>query len=120
MVKVTKRIKSSINIILALVFIIHISSIIHGILNPDLPDIRKYKKDLKDIEFPVAFQLCVDELVNSTKRYNDVGYNDAYTLFYGISLFNSSINGWAGRILILSLRKFNHPFCTTYNALDYP
>ena len=25
-----------------------------------------------------------------------------------------------GRILILSIRKFNHPFCTTYNALDYP
>ena len=94
--KNSKRIKTSINVAFAIVFVIHISSIINGILHPELPDIRKYKKDLKDVEFPIAFQLCVDELVNSTKRYNEVGYLDAWTFFYGNSIFNSSTYGWAG------------------------
>ena len=94
----SKRIKASVNFFLAVAFIIHISYIFYFIVYPTLPEIKNYKKQLNEIEFPIAFQLCVEERANSTKRYNQVGYSDAWTFFYGQSKFNSSIYGWAGHM----------------------
>ena len=94
----SKRIKASVNLFLAVAFIVHISYIFYYIVYPTLPEIKNYKKQLNEIEFPIAFQLCVEERANSTRRYNQVGYSDAWTFFYGQSKFNSSVYGWAGHM----------------------
>ena len=41
-----------------LIFIIHIIYLVNMTLYPDLPDIKNYKKELKDIDFPVSFVIC--------------------------------------------------------------
>ena len=92
----SKRIKAAVNLFLAVAFMVHISYIFYYIVYPSLPEIKNYKKDLNEIDFPIAFQLCVEERANSTRRYSQVGYSDAWTFFYGQSKFDSSVYGWAG------------------------
>ena len=94
--KLSRRIKPVVNLLFAVVFIVHFSYILYYIAHPELADIKHYKKDLQDVEFPLSFELCVEELADSNKRYNEVGYSDVWTYFYGMSKFNSSIIGWAG------------------------
>ena len=65
-------------------------------LYPNLPDIRIYKTDLKDIDFPLVFKLCVMEKHNSTARYTNVGYEDSFDFFKGVSMYNKSLYGWRG------------------------
>ena len=55
---------------------IHVSHIVSNILNPQFPQVRHYKKALKDIEFPISFQICVNEfnVTNATmKKYLEFG-----------------------------------------------
>ena len=84
-------------VILCLAFIIHVCVLIHNKLNPDIPDIKHYKKDLKEIDFPLAFQICIHEKIyNDTKKFKDLGYFDLLSFFSGTSMFNDSIVGWTG------------------------
>ncbi len=62
---------------------------------PDYPSVKSYKKNMKDIEFPISFKLCVREL-GTTMRYSRYGYSDEYDFFEGRSLFNRSFLGWNG------------------------
>ena len=68
-------------------------------LFPDLPDIKNYKKELKDIDFPVSFVICIDEHNDTNKKFREFGYNDSYAFFNGESRFNSSIIGWSGHTM---------------------
>ena len=88
----------SIAVILCLAFILHVSILINNKLSPDLPDIQHYKKHLKEISFPIAFKFCIEEKNNHklNKKYRDLGYNDLFDFYYGRSMFNNSIVGWAG------------------------
>ena len=59
------------------------------------------KKQRKHCIFPFVdiskpFLICVEEIIHSDKRYNEVGYADAWQFFNGISMYNESIAGWAG------------------------
>ena len=85
-------------IVLCLAFILHVSILVNNKLYPDLPDIQHYKKDLKEIDFPIAFKFCIEEKNNhkSNEKYRHLGYNDLFYFYYGRSMFNDSIVGWAG------------------------
>ena len=48
------------------------------------------------IDFPIIFKICVDETVNKSSRYKNVGYQDSFDFFNGQSMYNSSIFGWTG------------------------
>ena len=75
---------------------VHIISIGYGIFCPNLPTIRVYKKDLKDIEFPISFRICAYELTNKDDRFIKLGYRSASNYFRGRSMFNESLVGWGG------------------------
>ena len=68
------------------------------ILYPDLPEIKVYKTDLKNIDFPLAFKFCVKEIENSLDRYTSLGYASDYDFFWGRSRFNNSLFGWGGHL----------------------
>ena len=80
----------------SLIFIIHIIQLGFTTLYPELPDIKSYKKELKDIDFPVSFMVCLNEPNKTNGKFRDFGYNDLYAFFNGESMFNSSIIGWSG------------------------
>ena len=46
------------NFSLSIVCFLHIISILINYLNPENPSVKKYEKNLKDIDFPVIFKLC--------------------------------------------------------------
>ena len=79
-----------------MIFIIHIIQLGFTTLYPELPDIKSYKKELKDIDFPVSFMVCLNEPNKTNGKFRDFGYNDLYAFFNGESMFNSSIIGWSG------------------------
>ena len=76
--------------------IFHVGNIINNILNPDLPEISVYKKELKDIDFPLSFLICIDQLQNDTSKYVEVGYKNVWKFYKGESMYNASITGWRG------------------------
>ena len=83
-------------IILCMVFFIHVGILTYKKVNPDLPEVKYYKKNIKDIDFPIAFQICIIENNNDAKKYWDLGYMDLFEFFNGNSRFNESVVGWAG------------------------
>ena len=85
-----------INLMLVMFCLVHISMNGYYILHPDLPAIRVYKKNLQDIDFPLAFKLCATETRDTFARYNNVGYVDDFDFFLGRSMFNASLFGWTG------------------------
>ena len=83
--------------ILALTSIIHISFIGYNILNPELPEIKHYIKDLKN-DFPISFSLCVEpkNILNVEDRIKELGYEHLLAFYYGRSKFNNGLFGWSG------------------------
>ena len=66
-------------------------------IHPDLPSLRVSENNLKDIDFPVAFRICVTEIENNTKRYKDVGYEGEYAFFNGKRMYEpKNLYGFAG------------------------
>ena len=84
--------------IFGIAFTVHISVLIYTKLNPSLPEVKYYNKKLKDIDFPIAFQFCIEEKNTDAKikLANGLGYRDLFDFFRGKSLFNNSIVGWSG------------------------
>ena len=62
------------NIIFSIIFLIHITSIGYNILYPEVPETVVYNRNLKEIDFPMNFRICVHELYNSSSRYQRFGY----------------------------------------------
>ena len=93
-----KNINRVTNLVLSIVCSVHIVCITINIIDPKLPEIRQYKNDLKDIEFPVSFQICVDEINPNNSIFKDFGYEGLHEFFKGESRFNSSVIGWAGHM----------------------
>ena len=84
--------------IFGIAFTVHISVLIYTKLNPSLPEVKYYNKNLKDIDFPLAFRFCI-KAKNTDAKIKlawDLGYSDLYTFFNGRSMFNNSIVGWNG------------------------
>ena len=85
-----------INFALLISCILNSCEIIFRLVNPELPSIREFNKDLKDIDFPVSFRICLNDLSGNFDRYHNLGYNNAYDFFNGISKCNKSLVGWNG------------------------
>ena len=84
--------------IFGIAFLVHSSVLIYTKLNPSLPKIKYYNKNLKDIDFPIAFQFCIEEknTDDKLKLALDLGYTDLFDFFKGKSKFNDMIVGWSG------------------------
>ena len=94
--KISKRML--LTFIFGIAFMVHISVLIYTKLNPSLPEVKYYNKDLKDIDFPLAFRFCI-KAKNTDAKIKlawELGYSDLYTFFNGRSMFNNSIIGWNG------------------------
>ena len=56
--------KHVINVVFLVVFTIHVWNLISDIINPLLPEIKKYKRNLQEIEFPITFRICFNQKDN--------------------------------------------------------
>ena len=70
--------------ILAVICAYHIAHVTYGNLYPSVPEIILMDKTMKEIEFPVAFLSCLNEILeeDSPSMYTKYGYetvNDYYS-----------------------------------------
>ena len=66
-------------------------------IHPDLPSLRVSENNLKDINFPLSFRICITEIENSTKRYENVGYEGEFAFFSGKRMYEpKNLYGFAG------------------------
>ena len=86
----------ALNFLFVVVFIVHITTIVYQDLYPRHPNIKTYSKDLKDIDFPISFKLCVGERENATDKFRRLGYTNEMDFYHGRSRFNETILGWNG------------------------
>ena len=93
---VYKFLLKALNLVFVVVFIVHITTIVYQDLYPSNPNIKTYSKDLKDIEFPISFKLCVGERENASKKFQRLGYKNEMDFYHGRSRFNDTIFGWNG------------------------
>ena len=84
------------NFLFLCVFFGHILQIGYNLKNPEIPSVKVYKKQLKDIEFPITFKLCLLEKSTSSDRYKSLGYNDSQGFYRGQNRFDQSVVGWNG------------------------
>ena len=83
------------------------------------------KKNLKDIQFPISFTVCLYEIENSVARYQKLGYYHVGWFFTGISSYNSSISGFRGHTEdggILStkegIKNWIHSFIDSFKTIE--
>ena len=85
------------NFVFSFVLIAHVAFIGYGIKYPNHPSSRMYTKALQELdEFPVSFQLCVKEQIDSQNRYIKLGYDNIWSFYKGITNFYGDWVGWAG------------------------
>ena len=96
MSKFSKALQYVFNLSFVLAFFVHAAIIAYSITFPSNPSIKVYKKDLKDIAFPIALKLCVEERTDFHKRYRDLGYDSVYKFFRGMSVYERIWLGWSG------------------------
>ena len=90
-------------------------------IHPDLPSLRVSENNLKDIDFPVAFRICVTEIKNNTKRYTDVGYKSEYTFFSGKSIYEpEKLYGFAGHTNnSLTISDVQGKYFLVFTSIEY-
>ena len=79
-------------------FIIQMTFLTKNQVQPSQTVINTEKKDLKDLEFPIVFKICIIPGFDFRELEN-VGYGGpvpAYNYFVGKSRYNGSVYGWAG------------------------
>ena len=91
-----KNFEKVLHTILIVSCIVHVLFICVQIFHPSLPEIRVYKKDLKDIEFPISFRICAQELREGDEKFKKLGDKGISDFFRGRSMFNKSLVGWRG------------------------
>ena len=106
-----KLITRLISLILTLGCIFNIGFIINNNVNPELPVLSVHQKNIKDIEFPLSFLICIDQIVNDTTKYREVGYNNVYRFYIGESRHNESVIGWRGHMINGSKYNTVEGFC---------
>lgn len=79
-------------------FVVHVGFICYYILYPGIPETVVYKNDLKEIEFPISFRMCIQQTSNNDQRFRDLGYENERGFFEGRSIFNRSMVGWNGHV----------------------
>ena len=88
------------NIVLIISCVVHIMFLFYNNSNPKLPEIIMTNKNIRDVEMPLSFLVCLTiknpELKN--KNFNDAGYSNIQQFFTGSSMHNDSIFGWFGHM----------------------
>ena len=74
---------------------LQMGSVMEGYIHPTLTNTVVEEKNLKDINFPLIFKICVQPGFNDTAVI-EAGYNSTLDYFFGQSAYNSSLYGWAG------------------------
>jgi len=100
------RILRVINFTLLIICIINSCDVINSLVNPELPTIHVINTNLKDIEFPLSFRICLNYIHDDERdmdielynldRYKKFGYDSGNTFYKGQSMFNKSLVGWNG------------------------
>ena len=90
-----KKIEFLLNIILTCICLVHIIVNLHIIINPVSPSVKKYEKQLENIDFPLIFKVCLSNKYDfdNSKAW---GYQLKLAFFEGKSRYNNSIYGWSG------------------------
>ena len=97
--KFKSRLPLIINTVFALVFLVHTTMIGYGIMHPDEPTTKFYRKNFSDLDvFPLNFKICVKELSNPNDRYLKFGYKNIWNFYKGTARneANRTWVGWAG------------------------
>ena len=86
-----------VNLIFTVLCVLHVTITLHSIINPAEPEIKIYDKAAKDISFPILFKVCGKEMVNSSQRFRNFGYENALGFFSGFSQYSDdTLVGWHG------------------------
>ena len=88
-----------INAAFTALFLVHIFLIGYFIINPEVPETIIYKKNIKEIKFPIIFRICLFEIEDQSLKYQNVGYSDVSGFFRGESMYNESWVGWMGHTI---------------------
>ena len=83
-----------INFILTLACIAQVVRISQNQVSPPNPDVKVYQRQLRDLEFPLAFIVCLVEWGDGPIKYERAGYKDQDNFFTGHR--NSGDFGWYG------------------------
>ena len=83
------------NFTLSLVCFFHTIIILINYLHPENPSVKKYEKNLMDIDFPVIFKLCFQKQ-NEDEMLQALGYRYMRDFYRGKSMYNGSLIGWSG------------------------
>ena len=94
--KLLKRPSILINVILTIVFTIHVLVMAHQMFNPEVLSMKTYKKHFTEVEFPLVFRICAYEIQNTTVKFQKYGYKNDFWYYNGQSMYNSSLFGWNG------------------------
>ena len=79
----------------AIAAVIQLASVLEGYVSPTLTNTRRETMKLRDMDFPVVFKICSKPGYNTT-ALKEAGYDDASDYFFGRSIHDRSILGWAG------------------------
>ena len=90
----TKNIFPILNKIFLLACLAHLMFMAYYLAYPERPAIEVYRKNIKQIEFPILFRVCVDEIDNISSRFQKAGYTHYWYLFYGKSMHLNRTYGW--------------------------
>ena len=84
------------NLLFILVCFIHLCYIGYYVVYPEYPTITEFKEEIKDLDFPLVFRLCINEPTNGSIRFENAGYKAFAPFFYGESKYNKTVYGWKG------------------------
>ena len=86
-----------VNVIFSIALIIHVFMVAYGMIYPNIPSVRVFKKSINQIDFPVSIKICATEdRERDIKRHSGSGYTRSFKFFLGQSMFNRSLIGWKG------------------------
>ena len=64
------------NVLFLTFFIVHLSSIIYQILHPENPEVRIYKTNMKNLQFPVVIKICLKKNSNKDEEFFKEGFQN--------------------------------------------
>jgi hypothetical protein len=76
--------------------LVQIGSVLwNGYIRPSVTNTVVEEKELKNMDFPLTFKICITPGFNDS-ALQEAGYKNANTFFNGQSMYNHSSHGWAG------------------------
>ena len=67
-----------------------------GFFAPTMTNTQVETKPLQGRDFPLIFKICPQPGFRAKDVFKENGYKTAFNYFYGRSMFNKTIYGWAG------------------------